>query len=342
MGFQLLVTNRNTGRAQILAFLSVLTSLLTAYSPSASTSQQLDYDAFLISGLITALPIAILLLLAFWLLYHKHPAERLPVLRSVIMIYFLFMIVHFIYLVLHEGGHSLYLLVRGVPITLYVHPFMLAGFSRPLIDSSIWKDILGSAIAFPVAFLISMPFWKRRSPTLLPLVMLFPYVALMDGINVMGIMGGDFVNLVQSTGLPASPFLMLGALMVCIGIFSLLSLFPIAGLNPNSNNALFVLPAAFFLWSANSFTVAHLFVPGSPIDIKYAVGAEIMLGANSFILLLIFGLFFSVLYVTLFRRLYPRLPAWLHNETKDLTWKDLRLPGTIWAISVAIGLIIII
>jgi hypothetical protein len=259
-----------------------------------------------------------------------------------ILIFFLFMVLHFLYLILHEGGHSLYLLVRGVPITLYVHPFMFSGFSRPIIDSSIWKDILGSATAFPLGLLISLPFWKRRSLALLPLVMLFPYVALMDGINVMGIMGGDFVNMVQSTGLPAAPFIILGALIVCIGLISLLSLFPLAGLDPRDNKALFVLPAAFFLWSALSFLVAHLFVPGSPIDLKYSVGPEIMLGANSFILLLIFGIFFAVLYVTLFRSLYPRLPAWLRTGTVNLTWKDLRLPGILWAVSVVIGLIIVI
>jgi hypothetical protein len=49
-----------------------------------------------------------------------------------------------------------------------------------------------------------------------------------------------------------------------------------------------------------------------------------------------------VLYVTLFRRISPRLPAWLRNETVDLTWKDLRLPAILWAICVGIGLIIVI
>jgi hypothetical protein len=312
------------------------------FSMSCTAPQPLDTKPFLISGLSTALPIGLVLLLGFWLLFRKHPAERLPALRSIILIFFLFMLLRFLYIVLHEGGHSLYLLVNGVPIMLYVHPFFLSGFSRPLIDSSIWKDILGSATAFPVGLLISLLFWKRRSLALLPWVMLFPYIALNDGINVMGIMGGDFRNLVQSTGLPAALFLILGALIVCIGLISLFSLFPLAGLDPRDNKALFVLPAAMFLWSALSFLVAHQFVPGSPIDLEYFMGQEIMLGANSFIFLLIFGIVLAVLYVTLFRKLYPRLPAWLRTETVNLTWKDLRLPGILWAVSVVIGLIIVI
>jgi len=185
-----------------------------------------------------------------------------------------------------------------------------------------------------------MLFWKRRSLALLPLVMLFPWIALSDGYNVMGIQD-DFRNLVQSTGLPAAPFFILGALIFCIGLISLFSLFPLAGLDPGDNKALFVLPAAMFLISTVSFLVEHLFVPGSPIDLEYFMGREILL-ENLFIFWLIFGIVLAVLYVTLFRKLYPRLPAWLRSETVNLTWKDLRLPGILWAVSVVIGLIIII
>lgn len=49
----------------------------------------------------------------------------------------------------------------------------------------------------------------------------------------------------------------------------------------------------------------------------------------------------AVLYVTLWPRVHPRLPAWLRTETVSLTWKHLRLPGLLAAISVAMGIIII-
>jgi metallo-beta-lactamase family protein len=59
----------------------------------------------------------------------------------------LLLMVKLMQLILHEGGHSLYLLVRGIPITLYVHPFDFSGFYRPQPDySDIWTHILGSAI----------------------------------------------------------------------------------------------------------------------------------------------------------------------------------------------------
>jgi len=298
------------------------------------------------SGLSKALPIALVLLLGFLLLFRKRPAERLLALRSMVLMFLLFMIVQFLFLVFHEGGHSLYIVWQGVPVTLYVHPFFFSGFSRPSVDTSIWADILGSATSIPVALLISLLSWKRRSPALLPLAMLFPWVALNDGINITGIMGGmsgDFVNVVQKTGLPAAPFVILGASIFCIGLISLFSLFPLAGLDPRDNKALFVIPTAMFLISVLSFLVAQLFVPGSPIDREYSLGQDILLTANFSILLYpIVGFVLAVLYVTLFRKISPRLPAWLCTETVKLTWKELRLPGILWAVSVAIGLIIVI
>jgi len=187
-------------------------------------------DYTVTSGLSKALPIALVLLLGFLLLFRKRPAERLLAFRSMVLMFLLFMIVQFLFLLFHEGGHALNIVWRGVPVTLYVHPFFFAGFSRPSIDAtSIWPHILGSATSTPIALLISLLSWRCRSPALLPLAILFPWVALSDGINITGIMGGmsgDFVNVVQITGLPAAPFVILGASIFCIGLISLLSLFP--------------------------------------------------------------------------------------------------------------------
>lgn len=299
-----------------------------------------------ISGLSVAVPIALALLLGFVLLFRKRPAERLLALRSMVLMFMLIMIVQFLFLVLHEGGHSLFTAWHGVPVTLYVHPFFFSGFSRPIVDTSLGVDILGSATSLLVAWLISLLSWRRRSPALLPLAMLFPWVALYDGINITGIMGGmsgDFVNVVQKTGLPAALFVILGASIFCIGLISLFSLFPLAGLDPRENRALFVFPAALFLISVLSFLVAQIFVPGSPIDREFSLGQDILLTANFSILLYpVVGFVLAGLYITLFRQLAPRLPAWLRTETAQLIWKDLRLPGILWAVSVAIGLIIVI
>jgi len=206
--------------------------------------------------------------------------------------------------------------------------------------SAIWTHILGSAIAIPAAMLISLPFWKRRSLALLPLVMLFPFVALNDGMNVMGF-GGDFRNLVQVTGMSAIPFQVLGALLIGVGMISFLSLLPLAGLDPRDRKPLFALPAAMFLWAALSLLVATIVVPGSPIRAQYFVGPEIMASANSILPMTVIGAALAVIYVTLYRWIYPKLPAWLRAEKVHLTWKDLRLPGLLAALSALIGLVVV-
>ena len=318
------------------------TSEPVLFTLSCSAPQPIDRAPYLMAGLRTAVPIALILLLASWLLFRKRPAERRHALRSMLLMLCLILLVKFLQLILHEGGHSMFLLVRDVPITLYVHPFAFSGFYRPMLEySSIWTHILGSAIALPAATLISLPFWRRRSLALLPVVMLFPYVALNDGINVMGF-DGDFWNLVQVTGVSAIPFLILGGLIVVVGIVSWFAILPLAGLKPQDRKPLFVLPAAMFLWAALSQLVALIVVPGSPIDANYFVGREILTSANSTLMMTLIGALLALIYVTLWRWAYPRLPAWLHTENVELTWMDLRVPALLAAVSVILGLIIII
>ena len=311
------------------------------FTLSCSAPQPLDTTPYLITGLRTAFPIALILLLGFWLIFRTRPSERLPALRSVFLMLCLLLLVKFMQLILHEGGHSVYLLVRGIAITLYVHPFDFSGFYRPQLDyADIWTHLLGSAIAIPAALLISLPFWRRRSLALLPLVMLFPFVALNDGMNVMGF-DGDFWNLVQVTGMSAIPFLILGGLIVVVGIVSWFAILPLAGLEPQDRKPLFVLPAAMFLWGGLSLLVALIFVPGSPIDAEYFLGREILASANSILMMTLIGTFLAVVYVTLWRRVYPKLPACLRTEKVDLTLKDLCVPALLAVVSVVLGLIVI-
>jgi hypothetical protein len=304
------------------------------------TAPPVNTKPFLITGLVMGFVLALVLLVGFWLLFRHRPIERLSALQSTLFLFCLLFPLGFMGLILHEGGHALYLLVRGVPITLYVHPFSFSGYARPMIDFSVWTHVLGAAVAIPVSLLISLPFWKRRSLSNLPLVMLFPWVAFQNGTYILTVTG-DFRNLMQVTGLPAIVFIGLGACIAGLGIFYLFSLFPLLGLSPQDRKSLIVVPAAMFLWGFLSMIVAHLFVPGSPIDVEYFLAREIISGANEFFMGTIFSTLIAVLYLTLYRRVYPKLPTGLRMETINLTWRDLRLPGLLFVISVFLGLIIV-
>jgi len=117
---------------------------------------------------------------------------------------------------------------------------------------------------------------------------------------------------------------------------------PLLGLDPKDKKALFVLPAGALLVNVLSLPVACFLVPGSPIDRQFFLAQEIVSSARLLsVAQTVIWLILAVLYVSLFRWLYPRLPAWLHTETVTLTWNDLRIPAVLAVICVILGLIII-
>jgi hypothetical protein len=293
------------------------------------------------TGLIMGLILGSSLLVGFWLLFRNRPAERLPVLQSTLLLTCLLFLLRFMGLILHEGGHALYLLVRGAGITLYVHPFALAGYARPMIDFSVWTHVSGTAVALPASLLISLPFWKRRSLSTLPFLMLFPWVAFNDGMYMLQ-RQGDYHILMQVTGLPGIVFIGLGALIAGVGLVLLFSLLPLLGLSPRDRKSLLVLPTAMLLWAFSSMLVAHLIVPSSPFAIKYSLVREIVSGTDPYYVNAITGVLLAVLYLTLYRWVRPRLPAGLRMESISLTWSDLRLPALLFVISVILGLAVIL
>jgi len=274
-------------------------------------------------------------------------SKPLPtMLRSTLLLFCLVFPLNFMTLILHEGGHALNTLAHGVSITiLYVHPFSFAGYNRPVgAWNSVWFHALGTVVPLLVSLLIFILLWKRRSISNLPLVMLFPWIAILSGVGVIYIPArtGDYYNIMHLTGLPGAVFYVPGILLILVGIFFFVSLLPLLGLAPEDGRSLFAVPASLLLWSILSIPVAYLFVPGSPIDVQYQLGGEIIQTANTTpILAGIIGVLIAAIYVGLYRWIYPKLPAWLPTETVSLTWKDLRLPALLAAVSVILGLIVI-
>jgi hypothetical protein len=266
--------------------------------------------------------------------------------RSTVLMFLLAFPLNFFTLLLHEGGHALYTLTHGVSVAFfYVHPFSFAGYALPIPPSnSAWFHAMGTVVSLLVSPLIFILLWKRRSVSTLPLVMLFPWIAILAGVGVMDIAArtGDYYHVMQLTGIPAVAFYVPGILLVLVGIFFFISLLPLLGLPPGDGKPLIAIPAGLLLWSLLSLPVAYLFAPGSPIDVQYHRGEEILQTATRApITTTITGLLIAAIYVGLYRWIYPRLPAWLRTESVDLAWKDLRLPAMLATFSVAIGLTVV-
>jgi hypothetical protein len=243
----------------------------------------------------------------------------------------------------HEGGHALADLLEGnLPRLLYAHPFNFAGFSRPIFVDRVLNHSAGPVIGVLVPLLIFILLWKRRSVAVLPLVMVFPWAAMETGANVIQItQTGDYHNIIRLTGLSEAVIVIPCLVLFVIGSFFFLLLMPLLGLGPKDWRVFFVLPAAVILWGGVSIVVAHLVVPGSPIDVIYHEGTTVIQAAQTSQLGLLLVLLLDVLYLSLYRVIYPRIPSWLRSETVLLTWKELRIPALSAAACVIAGLILI-
>ena len=264
--------------------------------------------------------------------------------RLILYATFVFTIQAFLGSFLHEGGHALVPLVHGEKITLIVHPFTFAGFSRPIWDYyNVWTHISGPLGGILVPLLIFALIWKRRSPVLLPLLLPFAFGIIFEGVNMLQPGNGDFFNLARITGLSYAPFLGLGVLLLVAGIFFTLSLFPLLGLAPKDKKCLYIIPASFLLMGLLGTIVARLVVPNSPVLQAEGLVGEVMQTASMVpIILTVLGLLLALLYISLFRMIYPRLPAWLYTPVAVPSGKDLTIHGVLFAFSVALGLMVLL
>jgi hypothetical protein len=268
--------------------------------------------------------------------------------QSFLKLFFALFPIAFVTFFLHEGGHALASIAQEVKITsirLYIHPFAFSGFSRPIGNwYSVWTHTSGHLAAILVSLLIFILLWRRRSSSNLPLVMLFPYIAIgasTEAFQAALPQSGDFYNILTLTGLPPAVFYGLGAMLFIVGVFFFVTLLPLAGLAPGDLKSLFVIPAAIFSWRALSAVVANIVVPGSSIDVQYHLGSEILASANSSpVFLIVLGLLLAVIFIVLYRILHLRMPARLRTDKVYITWRGLLSPALLWAFCIVLGLII--
>jgi hypothetical protein len=267
---------------------------------------------------------------------------RTSTVPAILLFFCLLFSLRFFVLLFHEGGHALADLIDGnLTKLLYAHPFYFSGAARPIFGDRVLNHAAGPVIGVLVPLLIFILLWKRRSVALLPLVMVFPWAAMETGVNVIQIaQTGDYYNIIRLTGLPEAVIVIPCVVLFVIGVFLFLLLMPLLGLGFKDWRVFFVLPTAVILWTVVGIVVARLIVPGSLIDVVYHESTSIIqTGLWQTYLLLV--LLLDVLYLTLYRLIYPRIPSWFKLETFPLTWKDLRIPALSAAACVIVGLILI-
>ncbi len=269
-------------------------------------------------------------------------------LQSTLLVFLLFFPVTFIHMFLHEAGHALVNLIEGVPVHfLYAHPFSFVGFVRPGADYyNVWVHASGEIFELLVSAVIFILLWKRRTFYTLPFLLVFPWSALYNGMGgIFDTLGhtGDYHNILTITGWSPAGFYLLSLIYIIGGIFFLVSLFPLLGLAPENRKSFFVLPIGMLLFTVLGIPVAYYLVPGSPIDVQYHVAHEIILSAYYRPLFMgAIGILLALIYTTLYRSLYRRIPVSLRTELTSLQWSDFWYPGLLFAISLVLGFMVIL
>jgi len=145
------------------------------------------------------------------------------------------------------------------------------------------------------------------------------------------------------TGWSPAGFYLISLIMIVGGIFILISHFPLLGLAPEAKRSLIVLPVGMVLYTLLGLPIAYLLVPGSPIDLQYHLATEIITSAYYRpIFMGSIGILLALIYITLYRSLYRRIPAGLRTELVSLSWRDFWYPGLLFSISIILGLMVIL
>jgi hypothetical protein len=267
--------------------------------------------------------------------------------RSALLVFLLFFPLTFLHLLVHEGGHALVNLFYKTPHTsIFIHPFSFSGFSRPMFDyHNVWSHLGGPVVSLLVWLILFLLFWRRRTFSNLLLLVFIAWTAFWEGLGFLDILGGggDFFNVIQITNLPEGIFFDFDLLLFIAGIVLLVSLLPLFGLAPEDKNALWVFPLGMGLFGLVSFAMANILAPISPFAIQYDLVKEILVSASFRpVLMAAAGLLFAGFYVTLYRAIRNKLPAFLRTETRPLAWRDLRVTAALAVVSILLGLIIIL
>jgi hypothetical protein len=269
-------------------------------------------------------------------------------LQSTLLVFLLFFPVTFMVMFLHEAGHALFHISQGVPVHfLYAHPFSFVGYVRPMADyNNVGVHASGTVFELLVSGLVFVLLWKHRSFYTLPFLMVFPWIALYDGIGgIFDILGhtGDYYNILTITGWSPLYFYTISLILSVVGVFFFVSLFPLLGLAPEDRKSLLVLPIGMLLFTALGLPVAYYLVPGSPIDLQYHLAHEIILSAYYRPLFMgALGILLALIYTTLYRSLYRRIPVSLRTELTSLSWRAFWYPGLLFVISLVLGFMVIL
>jgi len=146
---------------------------------------------------------------------------------------------------IHESGHYLASIILGVPNKgIALNPFG-ANYNIYLGDTSValgtplrraFSGASGPLFDLLIAVTLSLLLWRKRSPALLPFLLLGSYALLHESVAmIMAAIGdsssGDWIS-VMAVGVPPGVVVLLAAIMLATACIWILQILPLTGINP--------------------------------------------------------------------------------------------------------------
>jgi hypothetical protein len=252
--------------------------------------------------------------------------------QPILLLLFSYFSAYYLQLVIHELGHGIVGMIKGYAfVGIFANPFLGAHAEIIPGTASLEGAISGEVFLLLVSSIIAIMLRKRQSSSNLPLLMIFPTALIFQGIeNTIALADpmSDFNYVMNITGLSVAVFYAIGIIFICLGILVFTSLFPLLGLGLEDRRSFIVVPFGLSLYNVLVVIFAYVFAPAS-IARGYMF---LVIGAS-------LGVILAVVYTTLYPRFYHWLLPYLHTERANLAWKDLRMPGILFAVLMVLGLL---
>jgi hypothetical protein len=233
---------------------------------------------------------------------------------------------------IHESGHYLTSIILEVPQKgIALNPFgsnynydYLYDVSTPLRGA--FMAAAGPLFDLLITVTVSLLLWRKRSPVLLPLLLLGSYALIQESVSMIMVLidaYGDW-SLVISLGVPSSVVGLLAVVFLVAGCFWMLLLLPLAGINAQSP-----------IWYKMVVLLA-----GIPMLFLIAVVYQTLFGVDQYIptlsawatmenvrkakiIFMIASTVLTAIITPLHRLLFPWLDRLVHTPVAQVRWGDV-------------------